>query len=81
MTLLPDKYNLTKQMKYWQTFADCGLDTQKEKEEFRDMLNDYYRYAMVIINSQTEHFPSKPLIIRLLLSQYEKITQWIIENS
>jgi hypothetical protein len=81
MSLCSEEDILIKQIESWQSSADSRLNTEKDKKEFKDMLNDYYRYAMVIINSQTEHFPSKPLIIRLLLSQYEKITQWIIENS
>jgi hypothetical protein len=45
------------------------------------MLNGYYRYSMVIINSQCEAFPSKPLIMALLLSQHNKIVQLLMNKT
>jgi hypothetical protein len=78
MTLCLEEDILIKQIESWQSSAESRLDTEKEKKKFKDMLNDYYRYSMVIINSQYETFPSKPLIMALLLSQYKKIMQLLM---
>jgi hypothetical protein len=80
MTLCSEEDILIKQIESWQSSAESRLDTEKEKKKFKDMLNYYYRYSMVIINSQYEAFPSKPLIMALLLSQYKKIMQLLMMN-
>lgn len=71
---------LIKQIESWRGSADDRLDTEKNKKEFKDMLNDYYKYSMIIINSQFEAFPSKPLIMALLLSQHNKIMQLLMNK-
>ena len=40
------------------------------------MLNDCYRY-IAAFNLKAEPFPSKPLLIALLLSQYKKMIDWL----
>ena len=72
---------LIRQIKSWRNFADSRLNTEKDRREFKDMLNGYYKYAMVIINSQCESFPSKPLIMILLLSLYKKIMQRLMDKT
>ena len=81
MSICSEERILIRQIKSWQNFADSRLDTEKDRKEFKDMLNDYYKYAMVIINSQCESFPSKPLIMILLLSLYKKILQRLLDRT
>jgi hypothetical protein len=81
MSICSEERILIRQIKYWRDFADNRLDTEKDRKEFKDLLNDYYKYAMVIINSQCESFPSKPLIMILLLSLYKKIMQRLMDKT
>ena len=81
MSLYSEEDILIKQIESWQVYADSGLNTEKDKKEFKDMLNGYYRYSMLIINSQYEAFPSKPLIMALLLSQHNKIMQLLMNKT
>ena len=81
MSICSEERILIRQIKSWRNFADSRLDTEKDRKEFKDMLNDYYRYAMIIINSQCESFPSKPLIMILLLSLHKKIMQRLMDKT
>ena len=81
MSICSEERILIRQIKSWRDFADNRLDTEKDRKEFKDLLNDYYKYAMVIINSQCESFPSKPLIMILLLSLYKKIIQRLMDKT
>ena len=81
MSICSEEGILNRQIKSWRNFADSKLDTEKDRKEFNDMLNGYYKYAMVIINSQCESFPSKPLIMILLLSLYKKIMQRVMDKT
>lgn len=81
MSICSEEDILIRQIKSWRNFADSKLDTEKDRKEFKDMLNGYYKYAMVIINSQCESFPSKPLIMILLLSLYKKIMQRLLDKT
>jgi hypothetical protein len=81
MSICSEERILIRQIKSWRNFADSRLDTEKDRKEFKDMLNDYYKYAMVIINSHCESFPSKPLIMTLLLSLYKKIMQMVMDKT
>jgi hypothetical protein len=81
MSLCSEEDILIKQIESWRGSADVRLDTEEDKKEFKDMLNDYYKYSMIIINSQCEAFPSKPLIIALLLSQLDKIMQLLMNKA
>ena len=81
MSLCSEEDILIKQIESWRGSADDRLDTDKDKKEFKDMLNEYYKYSMIIINSQCEAFPSKPLIMALLLSQLNKIMQLLMNKA
>jgi hypothetical protein len=41
---------------------------EEDRELFKTMLNDYYKYSTAI-NAKGQPFPAKPLLIALLLSQ------------
>jgi hypothetical protein len=81
MSLCSEEDILIKQIESWRNSADVRLDTEKDKKEFKGMLNDYYKYSMIIINSHCEPFPSKPLIMALLLSQFNKIMQLLMNKA
>lgn len=81
MSICSEEGILNRQIKSWRNFANSKLDTEKDRKEFNDMLNGYYKYAMVIINSQCESFPSKPLIMTLLLFQYKKIMKRLMDKA
>ncbi len=81
MSICSEERILIRQIKSWRNFADGRLDTEKDRREFKDMINDYYKYAMIIINSQCESFPSKPLIMILLLSLYKKIMERLMNKT
>jgi hypothetical protein len=81
MSLCSEEVILIKQIESWRGSADGRLDTEKDKKEFKDMLNDYYKYSMIIINSQCETFPSKSLIMALLLSLHNKIKQMLTKKA
>ena len=81
MSLCSEEDILIKQIESWRDSADVRLDTEEDKKEFKDMLNEYYKYSMIIINSQCEAFPSKPLIMALLLSQLNKIMQLLMNKA
>jgi hypothetical protein len=81
MNLSSEKSDLIRQIQSWQSFANNRLETEKQKKEFKDILNDYSKYAMVIIASEGERFPSKPLVTALLSSQYKRIMRWMVDNA
>ena len=81
MSICSEERILIRQIKSWRDFADNRLDTEKDRKEFKDLLNDYYKYAMIIINSQCKSFPSKPLIMILLISLYKKIMQRLMDKT
>jgi hypothetical protein len=81
MSIYSEESVLIRQIKSWRNFADSKLDTEKDRKEFKDMLNGYYKYAMVLINSQCESFPSKPLIMTLLLFQYRRIMKRLMDKA
>jgi hypothetical protein len=80
MRLLQNQENvLTKEIESWKGFAD-SLDSDKEKELFKKMLNDYCNYAGIVVNAKGKYFPSEPLVIALILSQHKKMINWLIEK-
>jgi hypothetical protein len=81
MKLSSEKSDLIRQIQSWQSFADSRLETEKQKKEFKDILNEYSKYAMVIITSQTDQFPSKTLVTALLSSQNKRIMRWMVDNT
>jgi hypothetical protein len=81
MSLFPDKENIiTKEIESWQAFANA-LNIEKDKREFENPLNNYCRYCQIIINAGYESFPSKTLVMALLLAEYKKIMQWLIDKT
>jgi predicted Rossmann fold nucleotide-binding protein DprA/Smf involved in DNA uptake len=81
MKLSSEKSALIRQIQSWESFADSQLETEKQKKEFKDILNEYSKYAMVIITSQSDRFPSKPLVTALLSSQNKRIMRWMVDNT
>jgi hypothetical protein len=80
MSLFPNEDVLTKEIESWKAFANV-LSTEKEKREFEDMLNNYYRYSHIIINAGYESFPSNILVMALLFAEYKKIMQSLIDKT
>ena len=78
-TLFSNKGILTVEIESWKSFAN-SLDSDKEKELFKKMLNDYCNYAGIVVNAEGKYFPSEPLILALILSQYKKMINWLIEK-
>jgi hypothetical protein len=78
LTLFPENDIITKEIESWGAFAD-SLHTEKERNLFKKMLNECYKYS-IAINDKAEPFPTEPLIMALLLSQ-QKIIDWIISQT
>ena len=57
-----------------------NLHSEKDKELFKKMLNNYCNYADLIVNANGERFPSESLVIALLLSQHKKMINWLISK-
>jgi hypothetical protein len=78
MSLFPNEDILTKEeIESWKSFGD-SLSSKEDRDLFKDMLNDCYKYATAI-NAKGEPFPAKPLIIALLVSQL-KMIDWLTER-
>ena len=54
------------------------MSSKEDRELFRNMLNDCYKYAAAI-NAKGEPFPAEPLIMALLLSQH-KMIEWLTKQ-
>jgi hypothetical protein len=78
-SLFLNKDILTVEIESWKSFAN-SLNSEKEKELFKRMLNDYCDYAGIVVNAKGKYFSSEPLVIALLLSQYKKMINWLIEK-
>jgi hypothetical protein len=78
-SLFLNKDILTVEIESWKRFAN-SLNSEKEKELFKSMLNDYCNYAGIVVNAKGKYFSSEPLVIALILSQYKKIINWLIEK-
>jgi hypothetical protein len=76
LSLFPNEDILAKEIQSWRAFAD-SLHADN-RELFMNMLNDCYKYAAAI-NVKGEPFPSEPLIMALLLSQY-KMIDWLTKQ-
>jgi hypothetical protein len=70
MSLFPNEDILTKEIESWKGFAN-SLSSKEDRELFKKMLNDCYKYATAI-NTKGELFPAEPLIMAVLLSQHIK---------
>jgi hypothetical protein len=60
------------------SFVD-SLFSKQDRELFKTMLNDYYKYSAAAINAKGKPFPTGPLIIALLLSQH-KMIDWLTKQ-
>jgi hypothetical protein len=74
MSLFPKEDILTKEIESCKSFGD-SMSSKEDRELFRNMLNDCYKYAAAI-NAKGEPFPAEPLIMALLLSQH-KMIEWL----
>jgi hypothetical protein len=77
MSLFPNEDILTKEIESWKSFGD-SLSSKEDRELFEKMLNDCYKYAAAI-NAKGQPFPTEPLIMALLLSQY-KMIDWLTKQ-
>jgi hypothetical protein len=77
MSLFPNEDILTKEIESWRSFVD-SLSSKEDRDSFKDMLNDCYKYAAAI-NAKGEPFPTEPLIMALLLSQH-KMMDWLTKQ-
>jgi hypothetical protein len=79
ISLFLNKDILTVEIESWKSFAN-SLNSEKEKELFKRMLNDYCNYAGIVVNAKGNYFSSEPLVIALILSQYKKMINWLIKK-
>jgi hypothetical protein len=81
MNLFPNEENVMRnKIASWKAYAN-SLNSEGQKSEFEEMLNNYCIYAQIIINAGCESFPSKPLVINLLFFQYRKIMLWLMNKT
>jgi hypothetical protein len=73
MSLFPDEDILTREIETWRGFID-KLPNDEDKVVFTKLLDSCYKNA-IAINSHDHPFPAEPVIMALLLSQYELIKQ------
>lgn len=74
-----NKDTFTAEVQTWRCFAN-NLHSEKDKELFKKMLNNYCNYADLIVNANGERFPSEALVIALILSQHKKMINWLISK-
>ena len=79
MNLFLNKDTSTAEVQTWRSFANT-LHSEKDKELFKKMLNNYCNYADLIVNANGERFPSESLVIALILSQHKKMINWLISK-
>jgi hypothetical protein len=79
MNLFLNKDTFTAEVQTWRSFAN-NLHSEKDKELFKKMLNNYCNYADLIVNANGERFPSESLAIALILSQHKKMINWLISK-
>jgi hypothetical protein len=66
LSLFPNEDILTKEeIESWKAFVD-SLDSKEDRELFKTMLNDCYKYTAAI-NVKGQPFPAEPLIMASLL--------------
>jgi len=76
LSLFPEEEIITKEIESWKGFAERLPDI--DTKVFMKMLNDCYKCSKAI-NAKTRPFPTKPLIMALLLSQH-KLIEWLEEQ-
>jgi hypothetical protein len=81
MDYFPSEHDVIKnEIKSWKEFA-IVLNSEYERREFEDMVGKYCVYSQIIIDAVGQSFPSKPLVMSLLFSQYRKIMLWLINKT
>jgi hypothetical protein len=76
MGLFPEQDILPREIESWQGFADSLR--AEDRELFRKMLNDCYRYSEAV-NAKGEPFPAESLLMALIFSQH-KMIGWLISR-
>lgn len=76
MGLFPEEDVLTKEIESWSGFAESLR--AEDRELFKTMLNDCYRYAQAI-NAKGEPFPAESLLMALIFSQH-KMIGWLVSR-
>jgi hypothetical protein len=71
--------DLIKEVEEWKYFTN-GLGSQKDRESFKTILNDYCNYLSILINAKNQFFPSEALVVALILSQYKKMINWLMDK-
>lgn len=74
--LFPEEDVLTKEIETWHGFAESLR--AEDKELFRKMLGDCYRYCEAI-SAKGEPFPAESLLMALIFSQHKMIS-WLISK-
>jgi hypothetical protein len=76
MGLFPEEDVLAKEIESWRGFSESL--SAEDRELFRKMLNDCYRYAQAI-NAKGEPFPAESLLMALIFSQH-KMIGWLVSR-
>src|SRR5919197_4846069 len=74
-----NKDDLIKEVEEWNYFAN-RLSSQKDRESFKKILNDYCNYLSILIHAKNQFFPSEALVVALILSQYKKMINWLMDK-
>ena len=81
MDYFPSEHDVIRdEINSWKGFANV-LNSEYERREFEDMVGKYCVYSQIIIDAVGQSFPSKPLVMSLLFSQYRKIMLWLINKT
>jgi hypothetical protein len=76
MTLFPEEDVLTREIESWRGFAESLR--AEDRELFKKMLNDCYRYSKAI-NAKGEPFPTESLLMAVIFSQH-KMIGWLVSR-
>jgi hypothetical protein len=72
---------LTTDVESWKSFANNNnLNSERERELFTNMLNEYCNYISIILDAKGQCFISEPLVMALILSQHKKMINWLIDK-
>jgi hypothetical protein len=81
MIYFPSEHDVIRdEIESWKAFASV-MNSEREKREFDGMVSKYCMYSRMIIDSGWQSFPSKPLVMSLLFSEYRKIMLWLINRT
>ena len=74
--LFPEEDVLAKEAESWRAFAESLR--ADDRDLFKKMLNDCYRYAEAV-NAKGEPFPAEALLMALVFSQH-KMIGWLVSR-